>query len=358
MRLRREIARFREMFFPRRQQVRIASVEGLLQQSAPKLTVRPDSEFYEIRSVPGKGYGCFAVRDIPRGTRILADSPLIVVPVAEYLLSDIQPVFDKLSLEDQALYFTLHSAHGQDPAKWPKKIHESVPSQERRRIEEQHAARTGNKATIISIFQTNCMEMDNGAAIFPNAARFNHRCNPNACFTWNPLIGRETIHSIRNIAADEEITLSYCDMNHDKATRRWELKHYGFECNCAACVNDNDPDSFAALSAQRRIRLMELDKEFQRTRWRYLEVGAKEPGFVEKLLEYAKLLNEEGDYTIKLANTYLDIGLVCEQYSDFKKAYSCALKALKVVMDSLGKDSPEYPKYKAVVRRLKKKARA
>lgn len=262
-----------------------------------------ENEYYEIRAIPGKGYGCFAVKSIERGTRILGDDPLLVVPIADYLRSDIEEAFEQLSAEEKALYFTLHSGHGQDPKAWPSRIHSTVTGRERQRIQEQHEARTGKCASLISIFQTNCMEWNNGAAVFANAARFNHYCNPNACFTWNSAIGKETIHIINEVGAGEEITLSYCDMIHDKTLRSWELKHYGFVCDCRACTEDEDDDTtFAHQSAMRRFRLQELERETRYLRGARLGEGVKEADFVSKLLQLAALHQQEGDFTARLAS--------------------------------------------------------
>lgn len=84
------------------------------------------------------------------------------------------------------------------------------------------------------------MEMGSGAAVFVHAARFNHACNPNACFNWNAQIGKETVHTMRDIAEGEEITISYVDVQHDKRLRAWELRHYGFVCGCAACGDEDN----------------------------------------------------------------------------------------------------------------------
>lgn len=199
-----------------------------------------DNEYYNICAIPGKGYGCIALRPIPRGTRILTDTPLLVIPKANYMKADIEAAFSSLHPWQEEAYFTLHSGHGQSLSKWPRQIHASVPARDRQRIEEQHAARTGSEATLISIFQTNCMEMGTGAAVFLHTSRFNHSCNPNACFSWNASIGKETIHSMRDIKEGEEITISYVDMEHDKRLRAWELKHYGFVCDCPACGDEED----------------------------------------------------------------------------------------------------------------------
>lgn len=151
----------------------------------------PENDYYETRFIPGKGYGCFAIKPLKRGTRILADSPLLIVPIGHYLQSDIEAAFEKLSSAEKTLYFSLHSGHGQDPRNWPDKIHPEVAGRERQRIKEQHNARVAKEPSLISIFQTNCMELGKGAAVFPNAARFNHSCCPNACFNWNPAIHKE-----------------------------------------------------------------------------------------------------------------------------------------------------------------------
>lgn len=223
--------------------------------------------------------------------------------MADYLQEDIQAVFDKLAPLEKDLYFTLHSGHGQDPKYWPSHIHPTVGGKERTRIEQQHAARIGKEASLISIFQTNCMEVQKGAAVFPHAARFNHACNPNACFAWNAGIGKETIHIMNDVKAGDEITVSYCSMLHEKTLRSWALKHYGFSCDCPACTGDDgDINTFAYQSAQRRFRLQELEEETRLLRGPHLGEGVKVPGFVNKLIELAALHQQEGDFSARLSS--------------------------------------------------------
>jgi hypothetical protein len=264
-----------------------------------------DNEFYEIRAIPGKGYGCVAKKAIECGTRILADDPLLIVPTGDYMKSDIQQAFDRLSPSQQELYLRLHSGHGQDAKKWPSQIHPSVVGKERERIQEQHEARVGTAPSLVSIFQINCMEMESGAAVFAHAARFNHCCNPNACFYWNAGIGKETIHVIDDVAAGQEITISYCDTTHDKRLRAWELSHYGFTCDCAACGDEDDETTFAYSSAQRRFRLRELESETRLLRGARLEEGAQQANFVKKLLELAALHQAEGHVSDRLAGMWV-----------------------------------------------------
>lgn len=39
--------------------------------------------WFEIQNVPGKDLGIVAIRDIPRGTRILAENPLVNIDMPE-----------------------------------------------------------------------------------------------------------------------------------------------------------------------------------------------------------------------------------------------------------------------------------
>ncbi|KAH6625357.1 hypothetical protein C7974DRAFT_313304 [Boeremia exigua] len=320
--------------------------------------MHPENPFYEIRALPGKGYGCIALADIPRGTRILSDTALLSVPVAAYLQSDIVKIFDALPPASQVLYYTLHSAHGQPLSAWPTQIHSSVPVLERRRIIEQHGARTGTEPTHISIFQTNCMEMGAGAGVFVHAARFNHSCVPNACFSWNSDTQRENIHTMRDIKAGEEVLISYVDGEHDKRLRAWELRHYGFVCGCEACGDEEDvstalQDIPAYKSAQRRWQIQELERETRFLRGSRLADGAKEPEFANKLLKMAVLLQEEGAWDARLAGVFLDIALVCEVGRDYKMGVAAGEKALLVKRDCQGIDFPDYKKYAEAVERIK-----
>lgn len=173
---------------------------------------------------------------------------------------------------------------------------------ELQRIQEQHNARVGKEPTLLSIFQNNCMEIGEGAGIFPTAARFNHSCTPNASFNWNENVQRETIHIIHDVKAGGEITLSYCDLTHEKTLRSWELKHYGFSCDCPACLSEeDDTDGFAREGVEKRYRLKELEQTTSYLRGANLELGVREPEFVKQLLELAVLHLEIGDYSMRLA---------------------------------------------------------
>ena len=163
---------------------------------------------YEVRQSPGRGLGAFATKLIPRGTRILAEAPLLFTKINHYLKSDLEDTFNALTTEQKDQFWALHSGHGQDPERWPSQIHSGVSAHEAQRIREQHESRLAPEKSVLSVFMVNCMEMGNGAGVFAEAARFNHSCAPNANFSWNENIGQETIHATRDIEEGEVSLLS------------------------------------------------------------------------------------------------------------------------------------------------------
>jgi hypothetical protein len=74
--------------------------------------------------------------------------------------------------------------------------------------------------------------------------------------------------------------------------RKHELRTYGFECDCIACGDATNPQSFAAKSRERRWRLREITDRI------YFDDKEK----LESKLEAAALLKEEGLITPVLGN--------------------------------------------------------
>jgi len=66
----------------------------------------------------------------------------------------------------------------------------------------------------------------------------NHDCAPNAASVVGPT-GEVSITALKDIAEDEEITISYIDVREDcEARKRALLAHYGFECKCMRCTEE------------------------------------------------------------------------------------------------------------------------
>lgn len=181
-----------------------------------------DGTLFELVPITGKGMGLRATVPIPKGTRIMGDKALITFDLdeAESTLANyidtVWPKVAKLKEKHRAsynLYMTLANIYPDDG-----------------KIENKEA---GIARTSSILLQTN----PDRHAVFPNAARLNHSCNPNAYYSWNEAIGRLTVHAVRDIKEGEEITIHYHLAVETQANR--QHRHalaFRFICQCAVCV--------------------------------------------------------------------------------------------------------------------------
>lgn len=168
---------------------------------------------YTVQEVPNKGAGLIATTAIARGTRILLESPLIKVPFRSHDTSqhrtEIKDAISALSQDQRTQFFALHNSH--------KKYGEIEG-----RFRTNGFPLGGSKLTEVGIF---C-----------DWSRLNHSCIPNAHFNWNDNLKQLTVHALRDIAEDEEITISYLDTHKHYLARTVQLlKDFGFICYCSLC---------------------------------------------------------------------------------------------------------------------------
>lgn len=80
------------------------------------------------------------------------------------------------------------------------------------------------------------MEDSNGndiGGVFLEASRINHACDNNAQKHWNSNIQRHTVHALRGIEKDEEITVYYLGLHGKRQARQAALKaKLNFVCSC------------------------------------------------------------------------------------------------------------------------------
>jgi hypothetical protein len=85
-----------------------------------------------------------------------------------------------------------------------------------------------------------------GLALHPTSALMNHSCEPNAYVRFDvvPKAGKDlsvygsiSVHALRSLDKEEEITISYVDPMFPFAKRQEELRNrYHFECACRRCL--------------------------------------------------------------------------------------------------------------------------
>ena len=88
-------------------------------------------------------------------------------------------------------------------------VFERLPASEQRKFVSLHYPDRPDCNPGVSIYEANCFEMRSGTCICLDASRINHSCAPNAHYSWNDDIKRETVHTVRDIAKNEKVTISY-----------------------------------------------------------------------------------------------------------------------------------------------------
>ncbi|KAL8797709.1 MAG: hypothetical protein Q9195_000061 [Heterodermia aff. obscurata] len=266
---------------------------------------------WELRPSLGKGTGMFARKKITRGTRLLADECLIHLPEPKPLLIDIERAFDQLQPNQQAAYMGLHCPD-----------------------------RPG-LSPVVRVWEANCFRMGKGGGICLKASRINHSCTPNAFFAWNVKIQRETVHAIVDIQADEEIFINYCHSHADVYSRQQKLTPYGFDCDCAPCLQNT---ASGRTSEARRCRMGELYEKIKDVQddlrniiarhWREDELQAR--------LELVDLLEKERVFQLELRNQYHCVAMCYDNRRNKPKALEYAKKAAQTALLCVGPDSDIY----------------
>jgi hypothetical protein len=187
----------------------------------------------------------FAKVNIPRGTRVLSELPLLDLghDNSKNLRShDILNAFELLPRERQSFYLSLHRCSTDSFKRVVehemKKDWIDIPEVQR---------------TIFSIYAANAF-----GTVFLRGSRFNHSCLPNTHFSFNRSIEQETLDCVRDITAGEELTIMYPDVtNRSRSQRQKELDKWGFTCTCPAC--EDTPEG--KKKELKRIELQKLDRE-------------------------------------------------------------------------------------------------
>lgn len=188
----------------------------------------------------GRGLGLFAVRDIPAFSQILSDTPLILMKPGEDL-PQLYQQFNELLDDDQRLYMSLSSHHNpaRDALLKDKLLQRGFGKDELEQM-----------AKVAGIMQTNAFNVDvqdgQGSchrALFPNVARINHSCAPNAHVCFYPSSdyssrGRMVIHTLRDIQTAEEVVISYFNILLPRSERQQKTQKWGFACACQVCDKD------------------------------------------------------------------------------------------------------------------------
>lgn len=269
-----------------------------------------DHPLFEVKHIPGRGKGLIARTDIPEGTRILCEKPLLTVESmpAEALELVLAAKLRSMSKTEQLLYFSLHN---------------NFPG----------------KPVLGSILKTNGLPCGTGSSaggVYPTICLINHSCLPNSHNSWNGDAEHETIHAIQPIKAGEEITIPY-DHGGPSADRQAFLKQsFGFDCKCAACAL---PHAELRASDARRLLMQRLDEAIGDPH----RMAVRPADSLHDCRTLLRTLNEEfGGHTgAHGCRLYYDAFQICIVHGDQARASVFADKAHGARVCCEGEDSPE-----------------
>lgn len=261
----------------------LRAMERINNPGVPNMPVALNMGLFDIRTLPGRNKGSEALRDIPKGTLVLAEEALFSIPNVHDLLTQ----DDETEIRAQA---TIH----------------------RTEFDKLYCHGRPTKAQApLKRFVANSYQMDGDAegpsrqGIFLKASQLNHSCVPNAYFDFNEKFGPQghlTVYAIHDIRLGQEIVINYRqgDCYKTRPERKQILKDaYEFTCTCRAC-EPNTP--FGRGSEGRRIEMATLETRIKDNKNSY---GPREQDQrrqdIQKLID---LLEEEGLLNPQLAKNY------------------------------------------------------
>ena len=174
------------------------------------------------QALPGKGIGAIAKKDFRRGDLVMAHTPLLLAHGENILTTPDRERFlriaiDQLPQPSQALFLDLAKIYNE-----PSIIVQDVV-----------------KANAFEIQLGNRMHL----AVFPETARMNHDCGPNAQYVLDSSLIAHVTRAARPISAGEEITVSYQNPFEPTSTRQSHLRSaFHFSCTCPRCRNSERSD--------------------------------------------------------------------------------------------------------------------
>lgn len=271
-------------------------------------------KLYTIEPITGKGRGFVATSKIPKGTRILLEVPLFKTPGS----------FEDIGSAESIVL---------------REVRNLTRDQQRAFLALQNAQ--GRKCTpLLGIVITNMLPLGGGdsGGLFLEASRINHSCQPNAQHTWNNDLDHLTVHALRDIEANREITISYISgVSLGYAERQHHLMDgFSFACSCELC---SLPPLVRAGSDYRlgQIRSINEDEGAATDLDRVLDRPTESFRQVHRLFE---LLEEEGIWDIRTSRACFDAFQIAAVVGDKARAKVFAQRAHAARSVFAGDDNP------------------
>ncbi|KAI8310373.1 SET domain-containing protein 5 [Colletotrichum sp. SAR11_59] len=229
----------------------------------------PHESSFRTSPSGSKGRGIFATKHIPAGSLVTEEPPIILLD--RNWVEDISSEEPRASLQASAI--------------------EKLPRTTRQTVDELFIG-TFTKGLKQKIW-TNGYGVSGGPAedwpglddesdlgmiaVHANISKINHSCRSNAASQWDWALLAHKLWAVRDIAAGEEITISYFDpIQTLRERQRYAEEALGFKCACSHC---QAAPNFANLSDD-RVNEIHLLQSYLETR----EIAPAEPTAMAELL--------------------------------------------------------------------------
>lgn len=190
---------------------------------------------------------------------------------------------------------------------------------------------------VMCIFEANCFNIGERAAMFLTATRFNHSCLPNTYYSWSEKRGEIVFQAMIDIPKDEELTICYGRPFLTRLERFSQLRIYNFRCSCPACQIETP---FGQASESRRLDMRALNDQiivFQsRLNEALMLYGLQDP--LIAILRLIATIKEEGLHG-ELMTPYRDAANCLKGRENFEEALEFAHLELEEEVVCLGNDS-------------------
>lgn len=279
---------------------------------------------YAIKPILGKGFGFIATSKIPKGTRLLSESPIFKVPRdtdnahLRAMESIIVERLKTIGKDQQRAFFSLHNSHGK------------------------------SYSPFLGIAMTNVLPLGSEAqqgGLFLEASRINHSCNHNAQNTWNANSDQLTIHVFKDVEVGEEITISYLNGSESYKTRQAVLKNkFGFNCVCHLCSLSSEQRRQSDRRLDEITRLDGLIGDGMR-------IISTPIACLHDAYTLLQLLKEERVADARIPRLYYDALQIAIANGDQARAKAFAERAYAARVILEGDDSPESIRLKGLAKR-------
>ena len=293
------------------------------------MTSSASNMIYVLRDVPGKGQGLVATEKISKGTRILCEEPIIVVPSnvmdREQLHTSISQQFFALNPHLQQAFLSMHNAFSYN----------------------------NSREQYVGIVRTNSLPIqttEGTGGIFLEACRINHACDNNAQRNWNTNIKRHTVHALRNIKKGEEITI-YClstDMIRDERRRNLQ-DMFDFTCSCGFC---SLPAEESSQSDKRLQQISKIDDTIGTSGTHGIRVSPQR--MLRLADQQVHLYKGQGEGFSGMAQRFFDAARFCIASGDLVRGRIFVERAVSAWCIAYGDDCFDVVSYKALINKPSK----